>query len=186
MFHHPHKKQNTCLRRQVRYGGFTLIEMMVTITIIALLTTMLLAYSRMGQSIQNLRRAASQLVANIRRAESLSMLTFGEDNIAWGVQISQNGKGYSLIYETKDKDLQSKSDIALSPGIIISNVLGKTYLFIPPDPTATYIPAGATINSLQNIQDNEEIDLKLTNKDYPYYKIIISPTGMIYKEIVNH
>ena len=183
MFYHQHKKQN------VRYGGFTLIEMMVVITIVALLTTMLLVYSRQGQSIQNLRRAASQLVANIRRAESLSMLTFGTDNIAWGVRIDQDGKGYSLVHENKYKILKSKSTVALHPGMEINNQV-YIYLFIPPDPTATYISSyisdGGSVSGLQNVDSNQEIDLKLIDEDYPYYKIIISPTGMIYKEIVTH
>ena len=186
MFHTKYQIQNTCLRRQAKYRAFTLIEMLVVITIVALLTTMLLVYSRQGQSIQNLRRATSQLVANVRRAESLSMLTFGTNDIAWGVRIDQDGKGYSLVYENKDKILNSKSTVALHPGMKISSKRGYTYLFIPPEPTAVYIPASSTIDNLQNIQDNEEIDLKLIDKDYPYYKIIISPTGMIYKEIVTH
>ena len=180
MFHTKYKIQNT------KYRAFTLIEMMVVITIVALLTTMLLVYSRQGQSIQNLRRAASQLVANVRRAESLSMLTFGTDNIAWGIRIDQDGKGYSLVYESKDKVLNNKSTVTLHPGMEISNNQGRTYLFIPPEPTAVYIPASSTIDNLQNIQDNEEIDLKLIDEDYPYYKITIAPTGMIYKEIVTH
>ena len=161
--------------------------MLVTITIIALLTTMLLAYSRGGQSIQNLRRASSQLVANLRRAESLSMLTFGKDNIGWGLQIQSDGKGYSLVYETKDRELKTKSSIALPSGMIITNnSRGITYLFIPPDPTATYIPAGRTIDDIHNIQDNEVISLKLIDKDYPYYQVTLSPTGMVYKNIITH
>jgi len=54
--------------------AFTLIEMLVTISIITVLTTMVISYSHVGQSINNLRRAAEQLMTDLKRAQSLSML----------------------------------------------------------------------------------------------------------------
>ncbi len=166
--------------------AFTLIEMLVTISIIALLTTMVLAYSHTGQSIQNLRRATEQLVSNLRRAESLSMLSFGqgETQFGWGIKINDQSS-YSLVsYKTKDSSPEVKSTIYFRKGIIVDEQsIGKTFLFIPPEPTAVYF-SGDNIYNMNDIQSNQVIIIKLVDKDYPCYEVRITPTGLIYKKIV--
>jgi|GEM_PF-1684389 len=176
--------------------GFTLIEMLVTISIIALLTTMVLAYSHAGQSISNLRREAEQLVSNLRRAESLSMLSFGPGGKyrEWGIRINKkegNRYSYSLVYyKSRNNSPIPYSTVALRSGMGFNEAsIGKVFLFIPPEPTPAYIPSSAdgNINNKQDIQSEDQvIVLKLINNvSAPYYKVIITPTGMIYKKMIS-
>ena len=176
--------------------AFTLIEMLVTISIIALLTTMILAYSHTGQSISNLRREAEQLVSNLRRAESLSMLSFGPSGEyrEWGIRINkkeENRYSYSLVYYESESNFPTVySTVALRSGMSFDDAsIDKVFLFIPPEPTPAYVPSSAdeNIGSEQDIQSEDQvIILKLINNiSAPHYEVRITPTGMIYKKMVS-
>jgi len=175
--------------------AFTLIEMLVTISIITLLTTMVISYSHVGQSINNLRRAAEQLMTDLKRAQSLSMLSFGPaaEYKGWGIEINEEGNGYSLIYKTDD-GFETESSTSFRKNIYIidgevdneernEKSLGKKFLFIPPEPTAVYIESGSIEE--EDVKSNQVIILQLSAPDSPQYKVIISSTGMIHKELNN-
>ena len=55
--------------------GFTIIEMMVTLSIVTLLAVMVLAYSRQSERVTNLIRDSDKMVYELRRAQNLAMLT---------------------------------------------------------------------------------------------------------------
>jgi len=174
--------------------AFTLIEMLVTISIITLLTTMVISYSRAGQSINNLRRATEQLMADLKRAQSLSMLSFGSTEApveGWGIEIDENGDKYYLISKSDTGVFNRESSISFRKGISIvngeldnENSLGKTFFFIPPEPTVVYIEdIEHNPTDEKDIIDDQIIILKLSSPDVTKYEIVISSTGMIYKKL---
>jgi len=148
----------------------------------------------MGQSINNLRRAAEQLVSNLRRAESSSMLSLGSGQAYeleqtcewWGIRIDEPTQ-YSLVYKIKTgtaTETKTQSIISLRKGILIDDdIIGRTFIFIPPEPTAAYIDSDPDI--VHDILGNQIITLKLSSRDFPKYEVSISTTGMIHKKLIS-
>ena len=73
--------------------AFTLIEMMVTLSIITLLTVMVLVYSRQSETVTNLIRDSDKMVYELRRAQNSSMLTLqqssGQAICGWGIYFNK-------------------------------------------------------------------------------------------------
>jgi len=58
-----------------KYQGFTLIEMLVTLSIIVIMSSVLIVYSRNGEKVGQLNRAIERLSFDVRRMASMSMQT---------------------------------------------------------------------------------------------------------------
>lgn len=71
--------------------GFTLIEILVVLTILSFLTSILILYSRGGEGQILLFREQSKLVSDILRAKSLAIQTF---------QTQEKVCGYGIHFET--------------------------------------------------------------------------------------
>ena len=98
MFHTKYKIQNTCLRRQAKYSGFTLIEALVAISI--LLVGIISAFSLVTKSLVTAPVIQDRLVAsflaqegieNVRHTRDsnfLKILKTGSGNWLGGIQLN--------------------------------------------------------------------------------------------------
>ncbi len=179
--------------------GFTLVEMMVSIGIITLLSVMILAYNHQAETITALTRSANKLVFELQRIQNQAMLVYqtggeeGEKICGWGMYFTNLPSTSTIVFsdsctednKTKgdyrylDKDKEKKEEIPLvkQTEIFDSNI--KSVVFVPPEPRIYFDP-----QNINEVIDEAIIKLRLENQlsDYPYYEIIISKSGQIYKK----
>jgi len=139
------------MKRNVFEKGFTLIEVMTSIFIIVILTTVVLLNYRQNNLHYALSRSANKLAQDIRRAQqmAMSMKECCEDIVPKGYGIYlQAGNTYYYLYA----DISGSSDkvydggdviidtVPLESGVSIQSVNPASPLsinFNPPDPTTT-------------------------------------------------
>jgi len=129
-----------------RSEGFTLTELLVVISIIAVVSTVVFANYRQGEKQFSLQRSSFGLVQGIRSAQNMAMgahLVGGVVPEGYGVYFNlavpsqyvlfaDNGDG---LYGTGDTDIDT---LQLETGITITNLsTGGTLIvvFFPPDPS---------------------------------------------------
>ncbi|MDP3052941.1 MAG: prepilin-type N-terminal cleavage/methylation domain-containing protein [bacterium] len=158
--------------------GFTIIEMLVVISIMVLLTSLLILYSRTGENQIILFRDQARLIAALNRAKSLSAQLFSapEPPCSFGVHFSQAENNF-LIFRDLAADCQNSDNIytgagelfekyQLSPQVKFGDLTLTNIVFIPPDPK-TLIDNDpdkieATI-TLQNLNGNASLKVKVNN-----------------------
>ena len=90
-------------QKKIKQEGFSLVEALVVISIIALLTTLVLANYRQGQQKSVLNSATQRLAADLRRAQNsaLAVKTEKEGMPACGYGIyTPSANQYQLFYNT--------------------------------------------------------------------------------------
>lgn len=129
-----------------RSGGFTLVELLVVIGIIAVISAIVFANYRQGEKQFGLQRSSYSLVQDIRSAQNMAMgarTVGGTVPEGYGVHLSlaapdqyilfaDNGDG---LYGTGDTDIDT---LYLETGITITNLSTGgtlTVVFSPPDPS---------------------------------------------------
>lgn len=132
--------------------GFTIVEMLLVLTLVSIFTVLLLANFR-GAATNTiiLERAALGVISDIRRVQSLSVAGVSfQDNPVCGYGIHYTGSETYLIYAggenicaTSNKNYQNGNDFIYQQiKIIEKNVEFKSsfndLFFVPPDPK-TYI-----------------------------------------------
>lgn len=143
--------------------GFTLVEILVTAAIIALLTSVLTVYTRSQEAPLLLFREQSQLFSVINRAKSLSIQTFNNPDIPCGigVRLEQTGR-YFMFYDrasdcsSSDYRWQSGSDDTTVPNedymldskINFATLPVSDVVFVPPDPF-TYLNGSLSFGEAQ-------------------------------------
>lgn len=82
-------------------GGFTLVEMMVTIGIITLLSAALIGVTRTGDQQIILFRESSLLIANLNRVKGNAIQTFLQPGrpCGYGIYIDQVNRSYTLFQD---------------------------------------------------------------------------------------
>ena len=152
--------------------GFTLIEMLASMFIFALLTGIFLANYHGANQRNKLIMAAQKLASDIRMAQSFALgaREFGADNIpqgGWGVRFDEGTSNYKIFADdiTVNKQYDSGEADKTKGGRIIDLPDGVTiYLlsagdptdivFLPPDPT-TYINGAADQTVLITLKDSK-------------------------------
>lgn len=122
--------------------GFSIVEFLVVIFIIALLTTLVLVNYRQGQQKNVLNSATQRLAADLRRAQNSALAVKTESAgipYGYGIYVDNSGNQYRYFYNTGSppKYTGSSNDleiITLPAGVTISPTQ-KDIFFIPPDPT---------------------------------------------------
>jgi len=141
--------------KENRQKGFTLLELMVSVAIIAIISTIFLSNYGSGGRKSDLIMTAQMLASNIRVAQNnaLSLKHFEGSMPAggWGVVFNRDASEYVIFADVDGNtvcnnacDSTSNEDvsrIALASGIIISDTLGDggsinriQVNFLPPDP----------------------------------------------------
>ncbi|MDD3488157.1 MAG: prepilin-type N-terminal cleavage/methylation domain-containing protein [Candidatus Pacebacteria bacterium] len=185
-------------------NGFTVIEMMVTLGIITLLTTMVLVHSRQSELVSNLAREGNRIAFEIQKAKSSAMLILQKGSTSqkkicgWGVYFdqapvtNQNPKESFIIFqdfcESKQGDLigngvydegEMVETINLLKNIEIFETNISSVVFIPPEPKVFFS------NKLTGANEGY-IKIRVKGEDYQYFEIKVSPIGQIYKTSVSN
>jgi len=173
-------------------SGFTIIEMMVTLSIVTLLTVMVLAYSRQSESLTNLIRDSDRMTFELRRAQNLAMLTLQQSSsispvCGWGIYINKEAlpqipqTQYILFSDFCNTGNRRQYDsgeefetVNLLKGveIIETNIFSVT--FVPPEPQTKFYP---------NLSEGENAYTKMCLETKPdvCYTIYVSSVGQIKK-----
>ncbi len=158
--------------------GFTIIEMLVVISIMVLLTSLLILYSRTGENQIILFRDQARVITALNRAKSLSIQLYSspESPCGFGVYFSQAENAF-LIFRDSAANCQNSDNIytgagelfekyQLSPQVKFGELTLTNIIFIPPDPK-TLIDndsnkTEATI-TLQNLNGDASLKVKVNN-----------------------
>jgi len=165
-------------------AGFTLTELLVTMFIIALLSTMLLANYRGGQKRYALSQATQQLVSNSRKAQNMAMSGVDietEQYYGYGIYAEKDDDFYIIYADENGNSSYQSSDATIETVNLPNQINIKTtsplankvdIFFEPPEPT-TYINAddGAGISGTITL---ELEDTSLTKT------VTITTAGLIY------
>jgi len=167
--------------------GFTLAELLVSISIIALFATLTVMNFRLGQNSAELNLSAQKLASDIRRVQgyALSSEDFNGARAenGWGIHFIPAGADRYIIFCDEDGDkvrrtngAEDVEEIFLSEGIEINKLLidggnatgGKlSVVFMPPDPTANICDVMCNGNEidasviLTNGDDTKTVDFNI-------------------------
>lgn len=179
-------------RKKFQIRGFTFVEMMVSIGIITLLTVMVLAYNRKAETITALARSANKLVFELQRIQNQAMLVYQTNSkekiCGWGMYFNNPTSAISFIdictennQTCGDKKYQENEKQEIIPlvkqtKIIQSNI--QSVVFVPPEPKVYFVPEEVSEGIIK---------IKLENQlaEYPYYEVIITKSGQIYKNLIS-
>ena len=141
--------------------GFTLIELIVVMAIIAIMTGIVFANYRNSQQQLALQRAASKLAQDVRRAQEMAMASEAfEGSIpegGYGVYFTIIEPDHYILFADAngdreyDKDAIPKNelveDIKIEKGVSIKALSGESFhiIFVPPNPDIYIIPGPGMI-----------------------------------------
>ncbi len=170
------KTQN--IRHKIQEKGFTLVETLVVISIMVLLSSFLILYSRTGENQIILFRDQARLIAALNRAKSLSIQTFNvpQPSCAFGVHFSQAENSFVIFKDLAGDCLNSDNiytgtgelfeKYQLSPRVKFADLALIDIIFIPPDPK-TLIDNDSNkseaLITLQNLNGNVSLKVKVNN-----------------------
>lgn len=151
--------------RKKNMAGFTIIEMLVTVGVLALLSGILIVYSKSGENASALLRQAAKMVADVNRAKNLAMTT-ALYTTQEGDQVHPCGYGVYFDDEStpnryiifadvanncKNSDHSRPDDgitdvevIELTTSISIDKKNIDSVFFLPPDPIIYFDPEEET------------------------------------------
>jgi len=155
------------MRQKIKERGFTLVEVLVSAFIIAILSTIMLINYRQSNRQYALLRSANKLAQDIRRAQQMAMGAqecpqkceggnpcpcAGQIPLGYGIYLNAGGTNYLLYADRDGSENYSGGDtdietIPLESGVSIqsTNPASLSVNFRPPDPTTT-INGNSTIN----------------------------------------
>lgn len=102
----PNKIQGQISDVRDKVWGFTLIEMVVVVGIIALLTTMTLVYNRSGSQQLKLFKEEAVVVGILNQAKALTIEKFNKEpnTCAFGVHFEAGSQDFTLFQDLKPAD----------------------------------------------------------------------------------
>ena len=141
----------------VNNKGLTLIELVVTMTVVALVMAALLVMSREGEAQATLMRSAQKLVLDISRQQANAMSAkevAGEVPCGYGVHFDFQSGSYILFADRATQADCSDQSFSLSPGeqisasnfeagIKVSAFNNSDIVFNPPEPQVHFYPGAA-------------------------------------------
>lgn len=180
------KNNFTFFKKKIcRQLGFSMIELLVVISIIGLVATLALVNYRNGQRKYILTQAVQQLVSDIRKTQNMALSGFdiSSQYNGYGIYIAKNESSY-LIYGNKNSDpnYQPSDDIieTISLPVIIniksvSPASNKLHVFFEPPQPITYLNG----NNTAGVSENITLELE----DFSLSKTVrVSTAGLIQVE----
>lgn len=170
--------------------GFTLIELIVSVSIIAMVTSIFLANYSSANRRSDLTMTAQKLVTDIRLAQNyaLGLARYGESgsiNVpegGWGVHIDLQSYGtdkyvifaddnFNYLYDNTEENISYGAQVTTLPNNIIINSLstGGTkadITFLPPDPITTINGASSTKSVDIVLKDLKTNSIKTVRVNY--------------------
>jgi len=135
--------------------GFSVIEMLVVMSIVAVLSSFLLVYNRTGELQIVLLREQAQLISTVIRAKGLALNTLIEDVPAcgYGVHITVstgstpsryfiyrdkaiNCRTSDRIYTEASDEIVAGTEVVLPRQVAFGDVGVRDIMFVPPEPEA--------------------------------------------------
>lgn len=132
--------------------GFTIVEILVTFGIMAMLSGVMLLYSRSSENMIALLRDQSKILSVFSRAKSFSLQTYVEnsgigDVCGYGVHVNKEENSF-IFFRDLNSDCSESDNVytensvpdemmektVLSDAIRIRSLDASDVLFIPPDP----------------------------------------------------
>ena len=170
--------------------AFTLIESLVTISIIAVLSIIVLPnYNSIRQQLA-LQRSAFKLSQDIRAVQEMAMSTkeFGGEipDGGYGISLSTGTSYTTFVDDDSDGKYDNPServgdDVFLEKGVEINNISPtalQTIIFLPPDPKISFMNLGGSDMGVNKIIITIVISSDLSKN----IDIIINRAGLIYIE----
>lgn len=133
--------------------GFSVIEMLVVMSILVVLTSILILYNRTGELQIVLLREQAHFIGTVIRAKSLALNTLIEDTPACGYGVHMDVSAGSMpsryfiyrdkaincrtsdrIYAAASDEIVSGTETALPPHIVFGTITVQDILFVPPNP----------------------------------------------------
>ena len=124
-------------------NGYTLVEILVVMSVMALLSGVLIAYNRTGEQQIVLFKEQAKVINTILRAKSLSISTYTKEGApcGYGVHFDGTAKTYILFKEAnpcsdnKYTGIDENFELNTLPATLnFSNLELADILFIPPEP----------------------------------------------------
>ena len=187
--------QRTSKYFQRKSLAFTLIEMLVTLSIVTLLTVMVIGYSRRSESLINLMRETDRLIFNLRLVQNNSMLSIKDDSIKseyynniWGITFEDSNPNF--IYRIFSQSLSQCANpgggsfahvfefIKPLNNVFLKSTNVNQIIFIPPDPKIIFCD-----ENYHNLDITQaEITFCLANNEDVCSTVYITSSGLIYKK----
>ncbi|MBN2197883.1 prepilin-type N-terminal cleavage/methylation domain-containing protein [Candidatus Wolfebacteria bacterium] len=156
--------------------GFTTIEVLITIGVLALLSSILITYSRTGEKQIILFKEGAVISEIISRAKTLSLSLYGKSGeipCGYGVYFEDSGK-FILFKDlasdcnSSDKKYSGENEIVesfqLNSAIEFKSLGLSDILFIPPDPKVFITPQKDEADIILKILKGEDsIKIKVTD-----------------------
>lgn len=165
-------------------AGFTLIELMVAISIIGILSTLVMTNSGFNKRQKNLERAAQKLALDIRRAQNLSLAPSTAPICIYGLMTKAGDATHYFIYRDAPPDAitpcpvthnyQAASSnivetIAINSGVTLSPSVFDV-AFEPPEPITF-------INNVQN--PLAPLTITLSSQDANTRSVVVNRFGQV-------
>jgi Tfp pilus assembly protein FimT len=165
------KLQATSYRLQANNFGFTLVELLVSLSIIIMMTTLFLANYHSSNERSKLSSASQQMASDIRLAQSYALGSKKFNGAippgGWGVYFNETNTSYIIFADNdggKDYDDPGEkfSEIDLPANVTISSIdvaNDVDIVFLPPDPEVFFNGLTApAVNSVQiELSDGETV-----------------------------
>ncbi|MEK9168335.1 MAG: prepilin-type N-terminal cleavage/methylation domain-containing protein [Patescibacteria group bacterium] len=154
--------------------GFTTIEMLVVIGVMALMSSVLMVYGRTGERQINLFKEQARIISALSRAKYLSVSTFGKTDVPCGYGVHFEAPRTFLIFKDlpsgncslADKKYSGAGEIFESFGldsvITFDQLTLSDIVFTPPGPSVVITPdqdQAAIIIKIINIESSAAIKI---------------------------
>ncbi|OGY63099.1 MAG: hypothetical protein A2745_01625 [Candidatus Harrisonbacteria bacterium RIFCSPHIGHO2_01_FULL_44_13] len=158
-------------------AGFTILEMLVIVSVMALLSAMLLVYNRSGEKQISLFKEQAKVISVILRSKALAIQTFQQATPGCGYGVHFEAGKYWIFRDLPDPTTGcSGSDrkysgsaenfevFTLESGLYFSELTLSDILFVPPDPRVFLNPDQAEATITLSTSDNaSQVNIKIND-----------------------